>query len=127
MNCTDKTIVIVGAHARTLAEAVKDSGYTIHTAENARDAVELINALRPSVLTVEDRLPGIDGPEGKYGIGLAKACWLVMKETRIIGIRKNPPNDLDKYSHAIVIRKGYYHPAFKHALEHINDTEKPVS
>ena len=51
-------------HIRLLySEELKDEGYEVDTAKDARDATKKIDEFKPDIITLDIRMPGIDGIE----------------------------------------------------------------
>jgi len=51
-------------HIRLLySEELKDEGYEVVTAKDAKDAAKKIEEFKPDVITLDIRMPGIDGIE----------------------------------------------------------------
>lgn len=46
---------------RVLGISLADLGYTVHTAENAANALEIIEAVRPPITLTDIKMPGMDG------------------------------------------------------------------
>ncbi|MDH5477751.1 MAG: response regulator [Nitrospinota bacterium] len=51
-------------HIRLLySEELKDEGYEVDTAKDARDAAKKIESFKPDIITLDIRMPGTDGIE----------------------------------------------------------------
>ena len=48
---------------RFLGLSLKDLGYTVHTAQDAAEALEIFAAVRPPIVLTDIKMPGMDGIE----------------------------------------------------------------
>jgi DNA-binding NtrC family response regulator len=48
---------------KVLGISLSDLGYTVHAAENAAAALTIIEAVRPSIILTDIKMPGMDGIE----------------------------------------------------------------
>jgi signal transduction histidine kinase len=73
---------------KVLGISLTDLGYTVHTAENAANALEIIEAVRPSITLTDIKMPGMDGIE------LLKAIKGRYPETEVIMLTGHGDMDL---------------------------------
>jgi signal transduction histidine kinase len=73
---------------KVLGISLTDLGYTVHTAENAANALEIIEAVRPSITLTDIKMPGMNGIE------LLKAIKGRYPETEVIMLTGHGDMDL---------------------------------
>jgi len=121
-----KELVIVDTEAAHLAQILQDSGLKVHAACTLEEAVDILNAVKPLIVSIEDGIPARNG--NLYGAMLAQACQLVFDNVRIIGLCNEFKTDFYRCCDAIITKKGDYHSEYKKIImEFSHAAGKPVS
>ncbi|MFT4229047.1 MAG: response regulator transcription factor [Microbacterium sp.] len=65
-----------------LADVLEQAGFTVHTASNGQDGIELIREVDPVVTTLDVNIPGMDGFETAKRIRAVSSTYIVMLTAR---------------------------------------------
>lgn len=87
-----KIVIVDSRLAHVLKKMLDGTRADIYTAETLADAVEVINAQQPDIITLENYIPNDveDRHERPYGGEIAKACKHLWRGVRIVGLSSMP-------------------------------------